>query len=192
MPNLINTDYFIGETLLPGASNSVPGGSYSANAVCRAIDVYEPEFMERAFGYEFYQKILTEITVDPEPTIGIWYDIVYGCAFRNHRGVLVKWDGLKNPTNKTSVIADYVYYWFSRNQVTNTAAIGEVKAKAENSTTASAAQKQVSAWNRMSRQLCVLYELLESKDSNGEKVYPEFVYRDTHRFELRPINVFGI
>jgi len=48
-----------------------------------------------------------------------------------------------------SMIANYVYYWWMRNEATQTAGVGEVMTKTENSYRTSPATKMIKAWNDM-------------------------------------------
>lgn len=69
-----------------------------------------------------------------------------------------------------SPIADYVYFYWMRQQVTQTAGTGEVKPDNQNSFRASSRYKCTFAWNSMSEKTKVLNEFLMQNIS----VYPEF------------------
>lgn len=71
-----------------------------------------------------------------------------------------------------SCIANFVYYWFRRNDVTQTAGISEVITKAENSVNVSPRKKMASAWNEM--RLWVR-EFLSYMEQNAA-TYPEWSY----------------
>lgn len=93
-------------------------------------------------------------------------------------------------TSKQSPIANYVYYWYSRNAHSQTATMGEVKSKNENAVSHSPALKMVRAWNEMSRIIRDLKHFLDAKKSD----YPEWEDHDSWRM-LRlfaPINEFNI
>jgi hypothetical protein len=93
-------------------------------------------------------------------------------------------------TNKQSPIANYVYYWHTKNQHTQTAAMGEVKSTTENAVMTSPALKMVNAWNQMSRQICELSDYLDAKKDD----YTEWADLDVWcmRRYFRRINEFGI
>lgn len=93
-------------------------------------------------------------------------------------------------TDKKSLIANYVYYWYMRNNHTQTATTGETKAANENSTIANPALKLVRAWNEMSVWICELVDYLDAKKDN----YPEWADQNTYcmRKKFRPINEFNI
>lgn len=69
-----------------------------------------------------------------------------------------------------SPIADYVYFWWLKQNHTLTSGLGEVKSKAENSVSVSPKHKAVKAWNDMSEKTALLYEFLKLNTT----VYPEF------------------
>lgn len=93
-------------------------------------------------------------------------------------------------TDKKSLIANYVYYWYIRNNHTQTATTGETKAANENSTMASPALKMVRAWNEMSKWICELVDYLDAKKDD----YTEWADHDVYcmRRKFRPINEFNI
>lgn len=63
--------------------------------------------------------------------------------------ILPKWLYILNDTDLKSMLVDYIYYWYIRNEVTFTATVGEVGSKSENAVRVSSIDKQVSAWNEM-------------------------------------------
>lgn len=93
-------------------------------------------------------------------------------------------------TNKKSLIAAYVYYWYMRNNWTNTATTGEGKPQNENMATASPALKMVRAWNEMSVWICELVDYLDAKKDDYTEWAAQDVYCVLRKF--RPINEFNI
>lgn len=71
-----------------------------------------------------------------------------------------------------SLITNFVYYWIRRNAATQTAGIGEVITKAENSTNVSPRKKMASAWNEMRGWV---REFLCYMEQNAA-TYPEWTY----------------
>lgn len=63
---------------------------------------------------------------------------------------------------KTSIIANYVYYWWHRNEITQSTNIGEVISKSENSTVVGPGYKMVRAWNEMVDQVWQLVYFLDN------------------------------
>lgn len=93
-------------------------------------------------------------------------------------------------TDKKSLIANYVYYWYIRNNHTQTATTGETKAANENSVMANPSLKLVRAWNEMSAWICELVDYLDTKKDD----YTEWADHDVWcmRRKFRPINEFNI
>lgn len=93
-------------------------------------------------------------------------------------------------TSKQSPIANYVYYWYIRNNHSQTAAMGEVKSQNENAASYSPALKMTRAWNEMSEWVSELRDYLDSKKSD----YPDWEKQDVWRMlkSYRPINEFNI
>jgi hypothetical protein len=93
-------------------------------------------------------------------------------------------------TNKASLIANYVYYWYMRNNHTQTASTGETKGKHENADMASMAVKLTRAWNEMSTWICELVDYLNAKKDD----YAEWADQDVLCMlkKFRPINEFNI
>ena len=93
-------------------------------------------------------------------------------------------------TVKKSLIANYIYCQWMRDQYTQSSGIGEVVTKAENATVVSPYQKIIYAWNEMFDIVVELMCYLESKQS----VYPEWYYPDKHKAlnKFWRINSFGI
>lgn len=93
-------------------------------------------------------------------------------------------------TNKKSLIADYVYYWYQRNNYTQTASTGEVKSANENSTMTSPALKMVRAWNEMSVWVCQLVDYLNAKMDDYAEWADQDIWRMRRKFKT--INEFNI
>lgn len=93
-------------------------------------------------------------------------------------------------TSKQSPIANYVYYWYIRNNHSQTAAMGEVKSKNENAAAHSPALKMTRAWNEMSEWVCDLTEYLNARKED----YLEWKEQDVWCMlkSFRPINEFNI
>jgi hypothetical protein len=93
-------------------------------------------------------------------------------------------------TNKASPIANYVYYWYMRNNHTQTASTGETKGKHENADTASMAVKLTRAYNEMSAWVCELVDYLNAREDD----YTEWADQDVWCMlkKFRHINEFNI
>lgn len=153
---LIDEKYFKGEILIP---NLVSQGVGISDSICHAnikrlgefIEKYESFFLSKLLGRKLYDELTKEINT-PES----------------------KWVALKetlvNEATLTSPIANYVYYWFIRNQITNTTGIGETVNQANNSIVVSPEQKMVKAWNDMVDDLTLIVQFM----NDNRQVYPNF------------------
>lgn len=124
---LIDASYFIGGINLPNISQP---------AVLENLDVfinkYEKKFLKLLLGDALYDLFIAGIAEDP--IAEIWTDL---------KSLLV------NSQDKESPIANYVYYYYTRDRATQTVGMGEVKPSGENGSIASPVTKQVRAWNEM-------------------------------------------
>lgn len=116
-----------------------------AETLTASIVKYEPEILRMALGSTLYELMIAIPTDSPYKEImdGEDYDIVSGDVTYT-----VKWNGLKN-SDKISLIAYYVYYWWMRNHASLTVYSGEIKPGYENAAQASMAMKVSGAWLRL-------------------------------------------
>ena len=134
---LINEEYFKGEIVIPNL-NSVGNGissqiaSSNLELLLSFIDKYEKRFLVSLLGRccadEFYKEI------EKWELSGKWLDLK---------------NKLVDETLKISPIANYVYYWYRRNDVSITTGIGEMETDSDNSVRVSSALKMCRAWNEM-------------------------------------------
>lgn len=91
---------------------------------------------------------------------------------------------------KQSLIANYIYYHWHRDQATQSVGIGEVATKAENATRVSPAVKMVRAWNEMIDWIKEMVLFLDTRRAD----YPEWDDQDRHfmRRKFWYINEFNI
>lgn len=102
-----------------------------------------------------------------------YIDLLLGKEYTNRNGELTKWRGLTycSGTYRASLIANYVYYWYIRNQASNSSPSGEKETKTENAESVSPRYKMARAWNEMSEWNLELREFLLSNSAT----YPEYV-----------------
>lgn len=84
-----------------------------------------------------------------------------------------RWTALLTPNGydlKTAV-ANFIYYWYQRDQDSQTMGIGTGQAKAQNAVIVSAAGKVARAWFEM---VCISWQTLKYLRDNAS-TYPEFV-----------------
>ena len=134
---LINEEYFKGEIVIPNLNsvgNGISSQIASSNLELRLsfIDQYEKRFLVSLLGRccadEFYKEI------EKGELSGKWLDLK---------------NKLVDETLKISPIANYVYYWYRRNDVSITTGIGEMETDSDNSVRVSSALKMCRAWNEM-------------------------------------------
>lgn len=185
---LIDRAYFVGELNIPNTSQAA-----ISSAVDLFIEKYEDKFLREVLGYTLnksFQAGLLQPVIESK-----WSDLRDGVEYTNLSGKTVFWRGLIDAVSgvasfDVSPIANYVYYWYIRNNHTQTATTGETKAANENSSMASPALKLVRAWNEMSAWICELVDYLDAKKDD----YSEWADHDVYcmRRKFRPINEFNI
>lgn len=168
MATTIDTSYFYYDLSIAQLTEA------SVNStVQRFIDRHEPKLLQDLLGYELYKNYKTGIDASDQKYI----DIRDGKEYTNRAGKLAKWRGLKEPSLKQSLIANYVYFQYIKNEASSTTGTGEKVAKAQNAADASPRYKLARAWNQMVEWNCELVEFLLSNESN----YPEFLYHYSNK-----------
>lgn len=183
---LINVNYFIGK-------NNIPNTGYEevSSAVEQLIKEHEEEYLNAILGEQLAREFTAGLLL---PTIPAkWLAIKDGVLYNSLNGQQYKWKGLVNSTLLVSPLADYVYYWWLRESVTQTSGIGEVTVNGQLSTPASSKGKQAEAYNRMVKQNLFLFDYLRA----NQALYPSFSYFTTgykrHQYNLLTlINAYGI
>lgn len=170
-----DSTYFIGELLI--ANVEKPAMQQLLGIV---IGAREPEYLKKVMGYECY-KAFEEGLSENEPEQR-WLDVKEGTEYRDCSNRLKNWQGFVND-EKVSPIANYVYFWHQRNQITFSTSTGEKTTKGENSDNASSIAKLYRAWNTCSDLTYTLHALLQSKKEDGTAVYPEFDILDAERID---------
>jgi hypothetical protein len=154
--SLIDSTYFQLEI-------NIPDSDY--NDLSAYITRYEKEILIKLLGYELWKLVdAYDSSTSPQRI----KDIVEGKEYELSDGELIKWNGLKN-SDKISLIAYYVYYWYLRNNATSLQGIGVVKQKGENSNIANMNMKISAAWNRLQELYYSAYEFLSENESDYEE-----------------------
>ena len=104
------------------------------------IDKYERELLVNALGVELYDQLAPLTTYT-----GKWADLVDGETYTVD-GKKYKWEGLKGH-NKNSLIANYTYCEWLRNDESTYTTTGIVQNKAKNAMPFSPSPKYIKAWN---------------------------------------------
>jgi len=105
--------------------------------------------------------------------------------------------GESTSTNKQSLIANYVYWHFLKDDATQTVGLGEVSTKAENSRPASPRHKMARAWNEMVEWNWQLWSFLWSKQTDyplwqGYINYSGWGYQPPNIKFFQKTNAYGI
>lgn len=166
MDNLIDRDYFIGEVNIAQL-----GQSYVSEHLDLFITKYQPKYLRSVLGAAFYS--LFEDGYNPA-TDDRWAKLVKGDDYVDCDGITQHWDGLVDEDSLVSPIANFIYYWYTRDLQSSTTASGEQEEKGSGSTNVGAAIKQSRAWNEMVAMNCKLVDYLLNKKVDGALVYPEY------------------
>jgi hypothetical protein len=174
---IVDTTYFDGGELnIPGTAQ--PATSETLNDF---IQIYEPEFLQKALGYPLFKLFNAAINPGPVP-VGRFKDLLDGnVEYTDGHNYTKLWTGLNTPLR--SPISMYIWYWWQRKMASYSGPSGEQKGKTENAENVGVDTKQMQMWNKMNRVVCVLWEYLQySKNPDGTKKYPEFDRCQTGRF----------
>lgn len=176
---LIDATYFRGELSI---------GSKSNPAVLESLQYfiakYEADCLDRLLGLGFAESFRAGLQMDPVEQR--WLDLRDGKIFtwKNRER---KWIGFRNDA-KISILANYVYYHYQRNLVTQSVGVGEVATKAENARRASPAHKVSRAWNEMGPWILQLQDFLQAHVT----VYPEWKKNEQQLCDFSHVNDFNL
>lgn len=150
MANIIDYTYFKNEISIP-----VVGIEKFDVAINDSITLYEDEILKLLLGYKTWKEMKAaydaSVAIIPIALPTKWANLINGTEFEftvNGVVILDKWVGLKN-ASEISLIANYVYFFHRRNNVSQNNGIGETVSNAENSTVVNPYNKLVIAWNKM-------------------------------------------
>lgn len=182
----IDHTFFVGEINIPNLSNEDV-----AERLTSFITYHEERLLRDIMGHPLWKAFSDGIAMgSPDQK---WLDIRDGKQYTSLDGYPHQWDGLVYKTDskiKKSLIANYVYWMWQRDNVSQTVAIGEVAAKAENSVVISPKVKMITAWNQMVDWIRELHYFLWSNPDT----YPEWWQRNNF-FQMRGFrkqNLFDI
>lgn len=183
---IITPAYFFGKLRLPQTGN--PEGLAD---VQKFIDVYEPEFLQKALGYDLWQAF-TEGIADSDSGSGAvidqrWIDLLEGKAFTLHSREW-KWIGFEGGPLHLSPIANYVYYKYRENGVSDTVLVGEVQSTTDNNRVISPRAKMQDAWNEM----CEMLQGLRGFLYANQAIYPEWKTHHDCSNHFQKVNSFDI
>lgn len=151
--SIITPAIFKGEITIAQTENN-----FMATNVQDFIDKYEPKFLKKLLGVVLAKYFVEGLSVTPSTDID------------------PKWITLRDETDLKAMIANYVYYWYKRDETTQSSGISEVKPVGMNSSVTNSIDKQVRAWNEMVG-MTRLFDL-------DTTVYPDFVRVYWRRYGL--------
>ena len=145
------------------------------------ITKYEKKLLEQLFGYSLAKLVMGYDPLISEQRI---IDIVEGKEFDVtvfEKNFTLKWEGLKSTAD--NIIANFVWYWWQRGNLSVSSGIGNVVPISENAKLGDLSMKAMHAYNNAVEQSQILYLFL---DANKE-LYPELIFEP-----LEQINSFDL
>lgn len=148
---------------------------------------YEEDYASFEEAYAEYEQNGGEEPIPPiQPVLEQrWAELLNGVAY-TYNNKEYYWKGLRNVSEKTSLIADYIYFYYVRNTTTITTGIGEEIPNTENGSRSNNMNKSVAAWNNMVDCGCELYQFLRSE----RDTYIE--WQNNYWSNLNKINLLNI
>ena len=145
--SLLDSTYFIGQI-------HIPSSKYKTTQ--EYIDRHEKKIIMDLFGYELGTLILDYDANSPQRIKDIVEGKEFTPAYGDYTGTftgslpsVLKWNGLLNSSDKESLLAYWVFYWYMREEETKLSISGSGKPKGENSFPIGNNSKAVYAWNKM-------------------------------------------
>lgn len=184
MDLLLKESDFRGEIDVPGTERS---------AVCeelaRFITQYEPQFFDDALGIDLASDFYAAAAMDTIPAK--WQLFIDGGTWSDTHSLINNLPVTRRIKGIRYCAARFVYWHYLRNDATLTAITGEVSQSAENASSVSGIQKQVTAWNNMSRELHELWLFLQYYKAGDDLQFPTFLRRLTSEWKFRRQNTMG-
>lgn len=183
---LVDPCFFVGEINIVGwESSSIP----TRERLCHMIAMREPEFLDKALGVPFALEFASGITAN-NPKFLL---IKNGGTYTRQNGKTYRFNGLAKGSEYVSAIANYIYYWWCRDNETQSTTLGEASTKTDGASVASANAKAVRAFNTAARECIALWDMLRTAvNEDGSLVYPTFDINEVDSSGLSVINVFGL
>ena len=159
MANITTYEFFNGNISIPNSTPTKPQGELLQDFIVE----YERKYLVSFFGQLQAVEIQLEIA-NPSISNLPYYDIINGADYVDLEGNARRWNGFAYDSNNlySSPIANYIYFHYQQNAVTQTTGLGEVKQAVQNATMADASHKLARAWNNMVELNCDLHDYLVS------------------------------
>lgn len=178
---------FKGDYYIPQRDAAIPVQNYTgaantpvADAINALIEQHEPEILRRSLGADLYDALVVGLA-EPSPEQR-WLDLRDGVSYTDTYNRKHYFGGVK----KISICE--TYYWYQRNNATQTTNVGEVSNKTENSVRETPAQKMVTADNKRAELTRQLLHFLKAKKAD----YPEWIPWSCDMTLLKKNNTFGL
>jgi hypothetical protein len=176
MANIINISFFYGQLEIAQITELSVQATLN-----RYIDTLEQDFLKDLFGYGLSKLFLAGYS-----TPGIYKDLLDGVEYVNRFGQQDKFKGLVfkdgEGEKKRSMIANFIYYHYLRQETTFTSGSGEKEIATQNAVNASNRMKQTRAWNEMVKWVKELWEFLYVKQQD----YPEYFNNGRQIYATHP------
>ena len=124
-------------------------------AIDQAILDYEPVFLQRAFGYEFYRDLIAYVDDANHVANPIYDKLLNGVEFTDSCGNLQKTEPLKYCT------ARYVFFEYKNETLTKNTTSGEMVFKTENADVVAPINRLVQVWNELAMAMFKIYNYIQ-------------------------------
>lgn len=148
----------------------------------QAILDYEPIFLKKAFGYEFYRDLMAYVNDIAHIANPIFDNLLNGVEFTDLCGNLQKTEPLKYCT------ARFVFFELKNETLTKNTTSGEMVFKTENADVVSPINRLVQVWNEMVEAVKIIYEYIDINMVDYPTIY---VYGGCDNY-VKTINHYGI
>ncbi len=134
-------------------------------AIDQAILDYEPVFLQRAFGYEFYRDLIAYVDDANHVANPIYDKLLNGVEFTDSCGNLQKTEPLKYCT------ARYVFFEYKNETLTKNTTSGEMVFKTENAEVVAPVNRLVQVWNEMAMAMVKFYDYIQINRADYPSIY---------------------
>jgi hypothetical protein len=132
------------------------------------IDLYSKEILVKILGLKLYKQLIAADFSDETSEL---HKLYYGSDFEV-QDEQFRWNGFIND-ERISILSDYVFLMYSRDNYLMNNNIGVTVPMPENSTITDTAQRQSEVYARMEKMIIQLYDYIYYSDS---EIYDNFKY----------------
>lgn len=159
-----NTYFYSGVTKIAGIATEPIGSTVTAY-----IAQFEPEFLTQLLGYTLYDLLITTPTEERFVKLIEGDTYVYNGRTQQYKGLIYSY-GTGDAEVKYSMIANYVYWHYLRDNAVQLGTTGTSATKTENADRIAPIYKQTTAWNAMADQVRILKQYIYANTD----IYPEY------------------